>query len=336
MIISGHSMYRDDPEGNYAKARSKLDQLFRLHRDSFSATVEQITKGKQLAPLDYKGHLALFAELSQAYSMVNSTGNEAEFDRRDVVRKIVNRRLEHYSTKFWVKDEKKIRQTGKGMSFEDLLDELQKWMVVLINRGVNEKQHEEHNSSNNDNGGKQTARVNATTSRGKGGPRQQSQQAQQPETMAQHIENSPPQQQPTTRCNICNSLHDTNECHVLANMTEVDDRVKKIGEKGLCFHCLQPGHTARLCTQKPKCNVCHKRHNTLLHQRRMSYNQVRTIQDNSIPFQQSSQNAPSFGPYPPAQNAADPARINHQMSAPPPHGPPVQPSAPTAATHPII
>ena len=262
--------------------------------------------------------------------MVNSTGNEAEFDRRDVVRKIVNRRLEHYSTKFWVKDEKKIRQTGKGMSFEDLLEELQKWMVVLINRGVNEKQPEENNSNssnNNNNGGKQTARVNATTSRGKGAPRQPSQQAQQSETMAQHIANSPQQQQPTIRCGVCDSLHDTNDCQLLANLS-IDERLQRLGQKGLCFHCFQKGHTARNCTQKPKCKSCNRLHNTLMCQRRTEY---RNGMQNQIPFQPMSQNVQL------TQNAA-PATFqnNNHASAPPPHGPPVQPSAPVAATHPVI
>ena len=267
--------------------------------------------------------------------MVNSTGNE-EFDRPDVVRKVVNSRLEHYSTKFWIKDEKKIRQTGKAMSFEDLLDELQKWMVVLINRGANEK-HEQSNSNssngnNNINGGKQSARINATSSRGKGAPKQPSQQAQQPETMAQHIMNSPQQQQPTIRCSICESLHDTNDCQLLANLS-IDERLQRLGQKGLCFHCFHRGHTARNCTQKPRCKSCNRLHNTLMCQRGSEY---RNGMQNQIPFQstpqnfQSAQNAATS-----AQNAA-PSTQNNHAAAPPPHGPPVQPSAPAAATHPII
>ena len=334
-IVAGHSMYRDDPEGNYAKARSRLDQLFRLHHNSFSATIEQIIQGKQLAPFDYKGHLALFAELSQAHSMVNSTGNE-EFDRPDVVRKIVNSRLEHYSTKFWIKDGKKIRQTGKAMSFEDLLDELQNWMVVLVNRGANEKHEQSNNNSsngnNNINGGKNSARVNATSSRGKGSSKQPVQQAQ-PETMAQHIMSSPPQQQSTIRCGVCDSLHDTNDCQLLANLS-IDERLQRLGQKGLCFHCFRRGHTARNCTQKPRCNSCNRLHNTLMCQRRTEY---RNGMQNELPFQPAHQsNQPAQYASTPAQNTAYPAQNNTQASVPPPHGPPVQPSAPAAATHPII
>ena len=125
-----------------------LKQLFHLHRDSFCSTIKKITKGKQIAPLYYEGHLALYAELSEAQAMVNATGNNTEFNRRNIICDIVVARLEHYATKFWTKDEKRIRKTGKPFTFKDLLKELQKWMVILTNRSINEKRHDNSNNNN--------------------------------------------------------------------------------------------------------------------------------------------------------------------------------------------
>ena len=223
---------------------------------------------------------------------------------------------------------------GKAMSFEDLLGELPKWMVVLINRGVNEKDHESNNNINSD--GKHTANINTTTS------------------MANHITNSPPKQQTTIHCGICNSFHETFECQSLINLS-VDDRVKKLGEKGLCFHCFQRGHIARDCVQRPVCSICHKPHNTLMHKRKTIHNQGEQTSQSSPRFQPFMQNAlPAQNVAPQAQNvapqaqnvqqnaipfqpfAALPAQISQQMTMPPPQAPTVESSAPPAATHPII
>ena len=254
--------------------------------------------------------------------MVSATGNSTEFHRRDVIQDIINSRLDHLSTKFWTEDEKRYRETGRAFTFDDLLVEVQKWLVILGNKGINEKVQTNSGQTNKNN---KTANVNSTTTKGK----KDVQAAQQEQattnsttSMASHIANSPKQQQSTTRCGICDSIHETSDCHILVN-SSVDDRIKKLGEKGLCYHCLQSGHTARYCTQRPACNVCKKPHNTLMHREKMVYNQNRSTAPNNIPLQQLIQNPPPTHPYAPMS-----------ATAPPPHGPSVQ--APAPSTHPII
>ena len=70
-------------------------------------------------------------------------------------------------------------------------------------------------------------------------------------------------------CNICNGFHHSHHCSVLEAMHDVGQRVKKLAKKSLCFHCFKPGHSARLCTEKPICSKpqCTRRHATLLHDR---------------------------------------------------------------------
>ena len=82
------------------------------------------------------------------------------------------------------------------------------------------------------------------------------------------LSHSPPMQQSTIRCGICESFHNTVDCATLARI-DADAKVKKLQEKRLCFHCLQHGHDAKLCPQKSstKCIICHKAHHTILHGR---------------------------------------------------------------------
>ena len=85
-------------------------------------------------------------------------------------------------------------------------------------------------------------------------------------TYADRVASSPPMQQSTERCGVCESIHATENCATLARM-DPDEKVKKLQEKKLCFHCLQAGHEARSCTVKVRCVVCHKAHNSILHGR---------------------------------------------------------------------
>ena len=57
--------------------------------------------------------------------MLVASSQVQEFDRRDVLRDILESRLEHMSNRFWQKDEEKMRTTGSPMKFDDLLVQIQ-------------------------------------------------------------------------------------------------------------------------------------------------------------------------------------------------------------------
>ena len=108
-------------------------------------------------------------------------------------------------------------------------------------------------------------------------------QRQQPASFADKVANSPAQQQPTIRCAVCDSFHETEKCNILAALLP-DQKVVKLREKGLCMHCLKHGHIARDCTEVPSCLQCHQRHHTILHGRtppvpRAPKNTSKTLED---------------------------------------------------------
>ena len=74
--------------------------------------------------------------------------------------------------------------------------------------------------------------------------------------------------QQQTDCNICGSVHATEACASLAELT-LDERLNKLYECHLCYHCLEKNHTAKFCKNRPSCGICGKRHNTVLHGRQL-------------------------------------------------------------------
>ena len=207
-----------------------------------------------------------------------------------------------------------MRQTGRRFTFKDLIDQIQDWMNILSNRGINERRGNNNNAKSNNSNGRQTANVNASSSRA---PTKTTSQG-----YAGKAGNSPVQKQSTERCGMCESVHATESCHTLANLNP-DERINKLRTKGCCFYCLKRGHKASECEEpRPICTTCRKPgHNSILHRQR-PVNRQRP-DSSTLPFQ----------PMTPGQSATTNVAAT-TSSAPPPHGPPVQPSAPVAPSAP--
>ena len=261
--------------------RSQLDVFFSQHRDSFAETLKKVKKGKQIDKNDYQSHFELFSELVEAQMALVASGQAQEFDRRDVLRDILESRLEHMADSFWEKDEERMRTTGSPMKFDDLLVRIQRWMTVLNNKGMAHK--------------KPTSKIAAVTSQTSSNTTKQ--------TYASRLVNSQPKQQSTAKCNICGSVHATEECNQLVNI-DVDARMNLLSSKGLCFHCFEPGHQAKACTNRANisCKVCKRKHATLLHDRKFASPSKLSV--NSLPFRPRAPSAKENGAADAAPNPA--------------------------------
>ena len=154
-----------------------------------------------------------------------------------------------------------MRTTGSPMNFDDLLVQIQRWMTVLNNKGMAHK--------------KPTSKIAAVSSQASSAPAKS--------TYASRVANSPPKQQSTERCNICASVHATEECLQLVNV-DVEARMNLLSAKGLCFHCFDANHQAKSCPNRSNisCAICKKRHATLLHDRKYTSPSKLTV--NALPF----------------------------------------------------
>ena len=66
------------------------------------------------------------------------------------------------------------------------------------------------------------------------------------------------------RCWYCEKEHFMTECDKILEM-KYNDRLKILKDRGLCFSCLKTGHMMNNCTYPRDCQICKKKHLTILH-----------------------------------------------------------------------
>ena len=254
----------------YRTARFQMDKLFKANINTLQTIITDLAKGKQIGEEDVQGHVEIYADLCEAKSVIDETMKTRTYDEGDVVRRVLEARLTHLANRFWRKNDEQLLLTGTQLGLDDLINEVTSWVSILSNRGITAKPA-------------MTSKIAATTATS-GTPLPAA-------SYAQRLSTSPPKQQPTCVCGICGSIHETQCGNVLIN-ANVEERVQRLQAKGLCFHCFQSGHTAKNCTQRPKCGIpnCNKTHATLLHDRKMTRS---TPNPNALPFRPFQPQAPA-------------------------------------------
>uniref|UniRef100_A0ABD2WZ54 CCHC-type domain-containing protein n=1 Tax=Trichogramma kaykai TaxID=54128 RepID=A0ABD2WZ54_9HYME len=66
-------------------------------------------------------------------------------------------------------------------------------------------------------------------------------------------------------CPQCNGDHYVGHCSSFTSL-EPKERKSVVLRLHLCFNCLRPGHSARVCPSKSTCQLCNATHHTLLHE----------------------------------------------------------------------
>ena len=72
------------------------------------------------------------------------------------------------------------------------------------------------------------------------------------------------QQRMTTKCPLCEKVHDLEDCRDFCKKS-LDDKKKFLIENSLCFACYGTNHRSKVCTNKKVCKKCNKPHPTALH-----------------------------------------------------------------------
>ena len=152
------------------------------------------------------------------------------------------------SVKFWKKNQKKVRESGTCLGFEDLMSMLHNWIGILGEKGTTNK--------------RPAVRVCATeVSANEAPPAKKPRGPDSPIAIG-----SFPATKPPTRCNVCNDAHATQSCPNLIKQ-DIEGKMKILSEKRLCFHCFGPNHSAKFCRDRPQCGCCGRVHATILHDR---------------------------------------------------------------------
>ena len=224
----------------YQTLWKRLDELFETSANPFQSAVDSICKKGKVAENDMKAHQALVATLYKLENVAELCDAIGECDRDSHIRRIINARVPHISTDFWKASARQKAREGVAYGFQDMIDEIKHWVAWNTSKEPTKT-------------AQKPTKVAAT--------------AVGPATFKEQLVNAPTQPQPTDVCNICGGRHNSHICNVLEVMTTAEDRVKKLAEKHLCFHCFKPGHSARDCKEKPTCEKCSRKHATLLHDR---------------------------------------------------------------------
>lgn len=67
------------------------------------------------------------------------------------------------------------------------------------------------------------------------------------------------------KCTFCHlTNHALDECSQYKSKTQ-QDKIQFLKEKGNCFGCLKFGHTSKDCRSRLDCQVCHRKHPSVLH-----------------------------------------------------------------------
>lgn len=295
-------LVQEDADVAYATLRSELDNMFGTEGDSAIPLIRQLTTGNQIGEYDHDAHVALYTKLIQVESTAKAFGRMDQLSRRDTLIDIVENRLRHFVKEFWVRDAQVRADFNRDISYEEFKAMLTKWIGILSSR----RPHVPVKAEKKD-------RVTTNATKAKEQEQQSGQQQQQGRrAFVEAVKDSPTRQQPSDRCNVCQSVHKTESCFQLTKAS-MEKRSEKLRELRLCFHCLQSGHISRNCPSPPGCTKCPGFHHTLFHGR---------------PFQKKEN--PSSGP-----NQGQPRGVNVNAQAfrpagfpqlPPPSATPLMPS----------
>ncbi|XP_051153762.1 uncharacterized protein LOC127277018, partial [Leptopilina boulardi] len=84
--------------------------------------------------------------------------------------------------------------------------------------------------------------------------------------------------QSSFKCILCNQDHMIHNCSDFLKLN-ISDRYQIVKKKGLCFNCLRGNHLINECKSR-NCNLCHKRHHTLLHTQSNQNSNVEIVNHN--------------------------------------------------------
>ena len=129
-----------DAEEAYARARRELNIFY--GRNATVGLMRIVDSGKAIDANDRAAHISLYANLRAAQATATTAGNHGKFDRVDILRKVINKKIPHLREKFWKRDEKARSRGEPKMTFTNLLEMLQFRAGILNEKIYLHQQHQ--------------------------------------------------------------------------------------------------------------------------------------------------------------------------------------------------
>ena len=237
-----------DPTKALASAWRQLSIMFKAVVTTPLQRLEPVFKKGQLQSDSITSHFETLADIRVIYNEAHRSGSHKEFDRIDVLRETVDKKLACYRIKFWENQtrEKKEDENHKTR-FLDIIDFIAEKAETASLMGSLVKQPSKPQKTININA---TETEQQTSQTGPSQPNNQQRQTQQQRTKC-------------AGCSMTN--HPTKECHKLMRMDpdKLNDLAKELY---ICFRCGETGHSAKSCKQpRPVCKTCGNTHLTIFH-----------------------------------------------------------------------
>ena len=221
----------EDPKQAMKDIWEQLDRYYTIKSLTAHERIQPILKKGNIAKDDMDAHIELVADLANIKTEARIAKMEKQLDRVDIIRDIINGKLNYLSEEFYIEEAKEKRDDASfRYKFQDVINVISEKAQILKARGITSKKTPK------------TAGVAATQKMG----------------YNEAVENSPPKvQQPASSCECCQSTqHSIQNCNKLWHM-KLEERMAELRKYNYCFRCMMKGHIAKFCKNKPvKCGKC--------------------------------------------------------------------------------
>ena len=233
-----------NPTKALASAWSQMSMMFKSVIKSPLERLETTFKKGQLMEASIASHYDTLADLRAVYNDARRSKTYKDFNRLDIIRTTVNKKIVTYRSKFWEQQaETKREDASHKTKFVDIITFLAEKAETASLMGTLTELQTKGRSTN----------VNLTeTDQSWSGAVKDN----PPQTQTQQQPRNDQQRRPGCAMK-CKHSHRTKDCRKLINHPDPDKMDQIARELEICYNCGDPGHTARNCKDpKPDCGIC--------------------------------------------------------------------------------
>jgi hypothetical protein len=237
--------------------------MWGMRRTTASEMLEHLLQGKQVGESDVAATRSFLIELGNVFQFAKDTGREDEFHRKSVHDEILSAKFPYWKKKWAEKRAKMSAVAANDLKFAQLSEFLHFRFRIMEEEVAGAISMSSALKKNVVPGATPTTSVIPQSARGRRNRGRQ--------WSPRRVTSPPPSSltpissvMPTT-CLCCSAPHRLDTCSRF-RLLPAQDKAEIVRKNGLCFSCLEAGHTSRSCTKSHACPTCKGQHHALLHE----------------------------------------------------------------------